>query len=190
VGQLWVHSDWHRHHYNIYKFTYTDGNGVERRVRERFANATEGDAYIEQRIRDLVKDGDTILFLGDLCMNRKNDGGHEFAAFFRGLPGKKWLIPGNHDQLYANWYIDAGFRKIRGSFSVDGILFSHYPLHESSLYRAKVNAHGHIHQNPSPSGPYFNCCVEVNNYEPIPIETIKGYADSLKANGNPKVERM
>lgn len=66
AGQIWLHSDWHWRHENIYKFIYTDAGGNERRVRERFASAAEGDAYIEQRIRDLVKPEDHLYVLGDL----------------------------------------------------------------------------------------------------------------------------
>lgn len=174
MGQIWVHSDWHKWHENIYRFV--DSAGV--RIRHRFADVTEGDAYIEQRWRDLVKPNDHVWCLGDMCMHRENHRGQEFADFFRSLPGHKRLILGNHDHLKMKWYMEAGFQKIKGSHLHDGILFSHYPIHESSLgFRTKVNAHGHIHQNPSPSPLHFNCCVEVNNYEPIPIEVIQQYAD-------------
>lgn len=35
------------------------------------------------------------------------------------------------------------------------------------------NVHGHIHQNPSPPGPYKCVCVEQINYTPINIEELK-----------------
>jgi hypothetical protein len=32
---------------------------------------------------------------------------------------------------------------------------------------------GHIHQNPSPEGPYRNVCVEQINYTPVNIEELR-----------------
>ena len=55
-AQIWLLSDWHWRHIGIYEFT--NASGV--RVRERFANYAEGDAYIEQRWRDLVKPSDHV----------------------------------------------------------------------------------------------------------------------------------
>lgn len=178
--QIWLHSDWHRHHENMYRFVYTDGAGVERRVRERFGSAAEGDAYIEQRIHDLVKEDHSIYFLGDLTLHRDNHMAHEFVQFFKSLPGTKYLAPGNHDHLKPRHYVDAGFRRMRGAYLVDGLLLSHYPVHQGSIgFRAKGNAHGHTHQQPDiwpyhrPDGTvaaWLNVCVERTGYEPIPIE--------------------
>jgi calcineurin-like phosphoesterase family protein len=66
---------------------------------------------------------------------------------------------------------------------------THVPVHPSNLkiYLAEeeyeegdvgttqksfVNVHGHIHQNSSPPGSYFNVSAEVLNYYPIHIETL------------------
>jgi calcineurin-like phosphoesterase family protein len=172
VADIWVLSDWHWRHENIYKFTY-QLDGVERRVRERFASAAEGDAYIEQAIRETVKDGDTLLFLGDMTLFRGNQCAADFIKLMVSLPGRHWLILGNHDHYPAKHYVEAGFKKVRASMQFDQVLFSHFPLHESSLGRVKVNAHGHIHQNKSPEGPYRNCCVEVTDYRPVAFESIR-----------------
>lgn len=178
MAQIWLHSDWHRHHQNIYKFTSYPGGP---RIRERFASCEEGDAYIEQRIRDLVKPEHHLYFLGDLTMAEGNHYGSEFAAFFKSLPGHKRLIGGNHDKLKMKWYIEAGFQKILWSNIVAGVLCTHYPVHPSSIGRALGNAHGHIHEKPSPTGPYYNCCVEVNNYEPVPIEVVQAVLRKQRA---------
>jgi calcineurin-like phosphoesterase family protein len=39
-----------------------------------------------------------------------------------------------------------------------------------SMGRALGNAHGHIHEKPSPPGPYLNVSVESINYTPISLE--------------------
>jgi len=167
--QIWLHSDWHWKHENIYKFTMEDGQ----RVRREFKDTAEGDAFIEQRWRDLVKPRDHVWCLGDLAMFRGQNMAHAFIEFFHKLPGHKRLILGNHDHYNVGIYLKAGFDKVRGSNMIDGVLMTHYPVHlDSHGFRALGNAHGHIHRNPSPAGPYFNCCVEANNYEPIPIEVV------------------
>lgn len=168
-------------HDNIYKFTYKDQSGTERRVRERFESAREGDAYIAQRWADLVRPQDHVWCLGDMTMQRGNHMAHEFISLFKSLPGHKRLILGNHDHYNVGVYSEAGFQKVRASNQIDGILMTHYPVHPSSItYKVLANAHGHIHQNTSPAGQYINCCVEVNNYEPIPFEEIKARARRLK----------
>jgi calcineurin-like phosphoesterase family protein len=179
--QIWIHSDWHLWHENIYTFTYKDADGLDRRVRERFNDAREGDAYIEQRWRDLIRPEDHVYCLGDLTMQRGKHRAEEFIKLFRSLPGHKRLILGNHDQYHVSTYSEAGFQKVKGSNMIDGLLLTHYPVHPSSLaFKVKANLHGHIHQNQSPPGKYINCCVEVNNYEPIPLEELKLRAAKLE----------
>ena len=175
MSQLWLHSDWHWRHDNIYSFTLKLPDGTERRIRERFANAAEGDAYMEQRWRDLVKPQDHVYCLGDLCMFRENHRADEFVKFFKSLPGHKRLILGNHDRLKTQWYIDAGFQKIRGSRFHDGLLLTHIPVHLSSISRRmKGNVHGHTHEKPDCSHLHLNVSVERTNYEPVPIEWVQG----------------
>ena len=169
--QIWILSDTHLWHQNIYKFTYVDATGTQRRVREQFADAAEGDAYMLQRWRDLVKPEDHIYHLGDICMNRENHMGHAFVALMRSLPGHKRLIPGNHDHLKPHWYVDAGFEKIRGAHLLDNLWLTHVPCHPGSIpKRAIGNIHGHTHQNEDIGPLYLNVSVERTDYAPIPIE--------------------
>lgn len=167
MSQIWLHSDWHWRHEGIYKFV--DATGV--RIRSKFVDMAEGDAYIEQRIRELVKPEDHIYFLGDLCMARENHMAEDFVKLFRSLPGHKRLILGNHDHLKTKWYIDAGFQKIRASNLIDGLLLTHYPVHPSSItFKVKGNAHGHTHQQPDIDHRYLNVSVERTDFSPVPIE--------------------
>ena len=172
--RIWLHSDWHLWHQGIYKFTYKDELGVERRVREKFVDATEGDAYIEQRWRDLILPSDHLYNLGDCTMFRGKHMAHEFIAKMRSLPGHKRLILGNHDAYDIKVYIEAGFQKIKASNVINGILLTHYPAHPSSLNnRVKFNCHGHTHAQPDLSPLHLNVCVERTRYEPILLEEAK-----------------
>lgn len=165
--QIWITSDNHFWHENIY--TFVDATG--RRIRERFKDAAEGDAYMIQRWADLVKPQDSIWHLGDICMNRENHGAERFVALFKGLPGHKRWVPGNHDHLKLKWYVEAGFEKISGGRLIDGLLLTHYPVHQASIsFKVKGNVHGHTHNAPDISPYHLNVSVERTNYEPIPIE--------------------
>jgi calcineurin-like phosphoesterase family protein len=99
------------------------------------------------------------------------------------LNGSKRLIVGNHDDVP---FLAGGgfFKKVSmwRMFPEFGLMLSHVPLHASSLRRGPpndpdvqvlLNVHGHIHQNPSPEGPYRNVSVEVTDYTPVNIEELR-----------------
>ena len=187
--QMWLISDWHWHQQSIYKFTFTDKDGVERRVRERFANAQEGDAYIAQRWAELVKPQDHIWNLGDCTMFEGKHMAHDFIKLMKSLPGHKRLVLGNHDRYHPSVYVDAGFQKVRGSTLIDRVLCSHFPIHPMSVKgNVVVNVHGHIHQNQSPSPQvhegkvsiWKNVSVEAINYEPIAWEIVKAEIEVIR----------
>lgn len=94
------------------------------------------------------------------------------------LKGKKRLIVGNHDDIsflssggfFSKTYMWRVFRDF-------GLLLTHVPVHPSTLGEGRfegsvLNVHGHIHQNPSPEGPYRCVCVEQTNYTPVHIEDL------------------
>jgi calcineurin-like phosphoesterase family protein len=70
------------------------------------------------------------------------------------------------------------FKDIQLWVDLPGLIFTHTPLHESTLaekhrfVEPKINVHGHIHTNPSPEGPYKCVCVEQINFTPLDIETL------------------
>ena len=170
-------------------YNFTNASGI--RIRERFKDADEGDTYMIKGWGELIRPEDHIYHLGDVCMNRENHGAEGFVKLMQSLPGHKRLVLGNHDHLKMRWYIEAGFQKIRGSALVDGLLLTHYPVHESSIGpRAIGNVHGHTHDHPDIGPRYLNVSCERTNYEPIPIEEVKARllakvpAPSLDVNGH------
>ena len=176
---MWLISDTHWWHENIYRFESFPGGP---RVRERFANAAEGDEYMIMRWNELVKPEDHIYHLGDVVMEQGNNQRERFIRLIQSLSGHKRLILGNHDHYDVKLYREAGFQKVRGSNLLDGVLMTHYPVHPSSIgFKVLANAHGHIHEKKSPPGPYVNVSVEAIGYEPIPIEVVKDRAKMLKS---------
>jgi calcineurin-like phosphoesterase family protein len=118
-----------------------------------------------------VSPSDTILHLGDL-----NTGKREwFQEVAQQLPGKKYLIKGNHDKQSIQWYADHGFEVIE-PFSVSyedyTIHFSHYPAR--NLMPRHISCHGHIHGN------YVDCLttshigfsVEIRYFRPMPVQSL------------------
>ena len=100
---------------------------------------------------------------------------------------------GNHDHFPIATYAQA-FEKVYATWRDEkGLLFSHIPLHPSSIGTAKANIHGHIHSNPSPAPavwvkddgslsirPYFNISVEVTDYKPLHYDELLQRVEEAK----------
>lgn len=166
---IWVISDTHLNHYNIvHKFGRNN----------KFQSVDEMNDYILHKWNSVVKPGDKVYHLGDVFFGSKE----WFAKNWPKFHGSKRLIVGNHDDIK---YLSQGsfFNKIMmwRMFPDWGLLLTHVPVHPSTLGESRFtgvpmkNVHGHIHQNPSPPGPYKCVCVEQPhmNYTPINIEELR-----------------
>ena len=160
--KIYLTSDHHFGHSNILKFTGLDGN----LIRPNFKDVNEMNQYMIDQWNSVVKPEDHVWHLGDVCMS-----GH-FLPIIAKLNGHKRLILGNHDKEDVGKYRKAGFQKIRGSNMNSGVLMTHFPVHPAHFGKAKVNAHGHIHERCSPKGSYVNVSVERWDYKPISIEQV------------------
>ena len=179
-------SDTHFGHANMLTFTNYDGT----RMRP-FNSVEELDELMIQNWNAMVKPGDKVYHLGDVFYKSSNP-----EQIMSRLNGDKILVKGNHDRREAQWYLKY-FRDIRGTFHIEGnYLLSHFPIHPDSKGRFVRNLHGHIHNQlvmktvwyPTGNGVepdpwYRNCCVEVNNYSPIPFELIKEETEKLIEDG-------
>jgi calcineurin-like phosphoesterase family protein len=175
---IWVSSDLHLFHSNILNFTDSEG----KKVRPEFSNVKEMNEHILEMHNSVVKPGDRYYCLGDVFIGDME----EFKKFWPKFNGSKNLIVGNHDNIK---FLSSGgfFNKVQmwRMFPEFGLMFSHVPLHTSSMMRhvdktksyaegCKVlyGIHGHIHKNKSPEGPYHNVSMEVINYTPVHIEDL------------------
>jgi calcineurin-like phosphoesterase family protein len=170
---IWIVSDTHFGHANILNFT--DSN-TGLKVRPEFDTVEQMNECMIENWNSVVKQGDIVYHLGDVLFGDKEN----FKVMWPKLKGSKRLIVGNHDDI--PFLASGGFFKkvlMWRMFPEFGLLMSHVPLHENSLWRGKdqdkqmVNVHGHIHQNPSPEGPYKCVCVEQINYTPVNIEELR-----------------
>lgn len=168
MKDIWLISDTHFGHENIIK--YCD---------RPFHSTAEMDEYILEKWNSVVKPGDKVYHLGDVYMGS----GENAWNVLKRLHGQKRLVLGNHDDPKAS-PITRWFRKISvwRDFKEHGLVLSHIPLHPSSIKKGRINVHGHIHNKPSPSGPYLCVCVEQPpvSYTPIHIEEVRQLAEKLR----------
>lgn len=163
---IWLISDTHFQHENIIRYCSRP-----------FSNAEEMDEVMIERWNSVVKPGDKVYHLGDVYMGD----GSKMSSLFPRLKGKKRLILGNHDDLkrpMGSIRLGDVFEKIYlfRAFTEFGLMLTHVPVHKESIIRAgegSVNVHGHIHEKPSPEGPYKCVCVEQTNYTPVNIEELR-----------------
>lgn len=165
---VFVISDLHLGQKSILNFERKDGGKLRP-----FRGMHEMHGYIADRWRSVVTNEDKVYVLGDVAAIK------DVKLLLAGLPGKKRLVRGNHDQFSDNWYHEAGFQRIYGVRQLGGVWLTHVPMHPCSLEgRAIGNIHGHLHANEvlTPYGErddrYFNACVEQIDYTPVSIEAI------------------
>jgi calcineurin-like phosphoesterase family protein len=86
--------------------------------------------------------------------------------------GHKRLLRGNHDIYPTKEYLPY-FEEIYASRVLDGMIFTHIPIHPESLGRFGANVHGHIHASPCYGTRYYNVSVEAIDYTPVSLEDLK-----------------
>lgn len=167
MTDIWFISDTHLNHANILKWDTSSR-------KNRFESIEHMNETILDNWNSVVKKGDIVYHLGDVFFGPKED----FLKMWPKFNGSKRLILGNHD--------DAKFMSSGGLFKKillwrvwhdKPLLFTHIPVHEGSIHerikeKGGINVHGHIHDKPSPKGPYKCICAEQVNYTPVNLEEL------------------
>lgn len=171
MANIFVISDTHFNHNNIIKY-----------CNRPFANAEEMNDFMVEQWNSVVKPGDKVYHLGDVYMGGAR--GYTENLLGHRLHGHKRLILGNHDNG-KDQILQKTFEKIDvwRMFPEFGLLLTHVPVHESSLFRGStgneqnppklLNVHGHIHDKKSPTEDHRCVCVEHLNYKPVNIEELR-----------------
>ena len=140
MANVWFTSDLHFGHNNIYKF------------REDVYSEEGNRTKIIDHWHKLVTKRDDVYVLGDAAFSM------DTLQEFSNLPGRKFLIRGNHDEFSSIEYAPH-FADVYGLKKYKEFWLSHAPIHPAEL-RGKVNLHGHVHYESIPDVRYFNMCVE------------------------------
>ena len=172
AGQIWVWSDLHLGHENII--------GYRNRP---FRNAGQMDNVLLDNWAQTVDwsaENDAIIVCGDIAMKR----GMTKANFdrIRSMPGKKYLVPGNHDFGCGGELRVEGFDEVCAILYAEGdpkLIFTHVPLPAGQLPPGWVNVHGHMHDDPPADTPHVNVSVEQLDYLPVLLSRIRLLAAAL-----------
>jgi len=156
-------SDTHFGHANMLNFKREDGSPLRL-----FDSADAMDECMIERWNSVVKPSDHVYHLGDVAMRREN------IKTVARCNGHKRLVRGNHDVYRTKDYLPF-FEEIYGLRVLDGLIFTHIPIHPESLARFHANVHGHVHAlSQGTFGPrYYNVSVEAVNYTPVSLEDLK-----------------
>jgi len=145
----------------VINFKNTDGT----KARD-FATVQDMEDAMVQMHNEIVKPTDKVYMLGDIAFNQRG------LDKVKQMNGIKILVKGNHDQLKLNKYVDV-FKDVRGCHVMNGLVFTHIPIHVDQLGRFGCNVHGHLHMNRVMQGdkidPRF-LCVSVEHTALKPIE--------------------
>lgn len=148
-----------------------------------FDTVTKHDRTLIRNYNELVKDGDEVYIVGDLCMwGPQNFGNME--ALVKKLKGNKHLILGNHDKLKPFDYVEAGIISVHTSLQlcltdpIGGSVGFFYPanvVHDPSAVTTDPSAKwvcAHVHNLFKQVGTCLNVGVDVWDLKPVRSEEV------------------
>lgn len=155
LARVLILSDTHWWHDNIVEYHNRPSDHTELMIR---------------RWKERVRRDDIVLHLGDVVHGIPDA---DVWALWPKLPGRIFLVPGNHDKRgRVEVLVDAGWQ-VLDPFSIAHrdhlICFTHEPMPTEDVVDGMINVHGHIHTQPSPGDRYINVCVELLDYTPTPL---------------------
>lgn len=162
MQDIYVCSDLHLDHKNIIQY-----------CNRPYASVEEMNEALINNWNSVVKENDTVFFLGDFCLGKKED----IISFGKRLNGRKILITGNHDHASKITYKEAGFISIyKNELTVhfdelnETITFSHRKVEEPEY--PYFNIYGHSHDKACDDETHKCACVELWEYKPVLLTTI------------------
>lgn len=128
---------------NIYLVTDTHFNHEKLKT----MGAGRPDNYEERLWKSLerISAEDTLIHLGDICIGKDQ----EVHDRLSGLPFKKILVKGNHDNKSDNWYYEHGWDFVCQETVIKAfgkmILLKHIPISAKHKGELDLHIHGHLH---------------------------------------------
>jgi calcineurin-like phosphoesterase family protein len=167
-GKVYVWSDLHLGHGNVIKY-----------CERPFTDVTEMNAALVQAWKKTVKNGDTIINLGDVSLKLNKE---YLASVIQRLPGYKILVMGNHDRKKpVRWWLDAGFDEVYPHPVVyEGKYILSHTVVDMFKGSGFINIHGHIHNLESGISNCINVSVEKTGYKPVLLEALVSEFEAMK----------
>ena len=168
----WYSADLHAYHANIIRLS-----------KRPFASVEEMNAALLANFQARVKAEDDLWVLGDFAHWRAPEA--EIRAFFEQIPGRKHLVPDNHDN---ERILDLPWASVRPLVEMaDGntqVVLCHYSMitWNGARKRNSIQLFGHVHQNWHGSRNSVNVGVDVWDFGPVGIKAIRRRARSLPWN--------
>lgn len=165
VNRTWLTTDLHFNHDAMVMLCDRPKNFKERIIKH----------WLRQ-----IKPEDTVICLGDLCIG--DDLG--VAAIIASLPGRKFLVKGNHDKKSDTWYETLGGWNLCCEALLlkrygHRILLTHRPATVGDHY--DINIHGHQHNvlgkdiygtnHLTGDGKRFLLAQEYEMYQPVLLDS-------------------
>ena len=167
----WVISDTHFYHDNIAKYCNRPASHTELMA-----------SYLAQMIRR----EDVLYHLGDVHFGTEG----QLKAILSQVPGRKYLVRGNHDRWSDTKYMLCGFDGVFDALVVGNAFLTHIPTLPPE---GMVNVHGHLHNLGYSGEPAFGEGYEKMNdnkhvlyapelecYRPVLLEKLTARAKGVK----------
>jgi calcineurin-like phosphoesterase family protein len=136
----------------------------------------------------MVRREDVLYHLGDVHFGTEN----QLKAILSQVPGRKYLVRGNHDRWTDTKYMLCGFDGVMDAIVVAGAYLTHIP---SLPPEGLVNVHGHLHNLGYSGEPAFGegyehlhdgrhvlYAPELEHYRPVRLEQLLARAKGVKKN--------
>lgn len=174
----WITADPHFGHEKIREFSNRP-----------FENIEHMDSVMEENLKACVGANDTLIVVGDLTWNRKNDND------VRALPGKhKILVRGNHEKPAITeskgWTRACDYLEVKFGMADDtrkAAVICHYPMVSWNGARTSFHLHGHTHgcvpPKPTEFGGRMDVGVDVWNFKPVRLRDVISRLEVLRKEG-------
>lgn len=143
-----------------------------------YANTQEMDTAIITNARKVVKPNHDLWIVGDFALNEDSA-----RAFMAHVPGRKHLVPGNHDDQ--PWVKTLGWTSIRDSIHElrdqgRTYLLCHYPMRSwPKMHRGAINLFSHVHDKHPGWNNSVNVGVDWWDFTPTTTKAILERAATL-----------